>query len=242
MVGAVLLGEIEELASRFEGQPPQAVLEWVLGAYGDQVCLACSFGAEDMVLVDMACRIRPWVHVFYLDTGLLFDQTLEVIREVEKRYPLRLWRVVPELTLAEQAGRYGDRLWLRDPNQCCRLRKVEPLRRFLQGYDAWITGIRREQAPTRASARPVEWDATFGKVKVNPLVGWRWGDVWAYIRRQRVPHNPLHHQGFPSVGCLPCTTPVRPGEHPRAGRWRGLEKTECGLHLPRPTPVPAPAT
>lgn len=235
-MGAVALGHIEELAARFEQEPPEAVLRWAFETYGDRVCLACSFGAEDMVLLDMACRLHPGVQVFYLDTGLLFPQTLQLIREASQRYPMRLCPVLPELDLEEQARCHGERLWQRDPHRCCQLRKVEPLRRFLQGYEAWITGIRREQAPTRAAARPVEWDSLFGLVKVNPLVRWGWDDVWEYIRRHRVPHNPLHHQGFPSIGCQPCTTPVRPGEHPRAGRWRGLEKTECGLHLPAATP------
>ena len=233
-LGGLTLDQLQSLACRFEGQSPQAVLRWACDTFGDGLCLACSFGVEDMVLLDMVCRIREGVHVFYLDTGLLFEETYRLAEEAARRFPIRLHRVLPELSLEEQARQHGPQLWRSDPDRCCRLRKVEPLRRFLAGYQAWVTGIRREQAFTRSAARPVEWDGAFHLVKVSPLVAWTWQDVWAYVRHHRVPHNPLHHQGYPSIGCQPCTAPVAPGEHPRAGRWRGLEKTECGLHAPGP--------
>lgn len=143
---------------------------------------------------------------------------------------MRIIRVEPVVSLDEQAAAYGPALWSREPDRCCALRKVEPLRRFLQGYRAWITGLRRQQSPTRAGTRPVEWDQRFGLVKVNPLFRWSRDEVWRYIRDHDVPYNPLHDRGYPSIGCWPCTTPVAPGEDERAGRWRGFHKTECGLH------------
>lgn len=223
--------EVELAARDLAGRPPQDVLRWALETFGpDGIALACSFGAEDVVLVDMASRIRPGVRVFYLDTDLLFPETYETRDRVAARYDVRLERVRPALSLAEQAGRHGDALWARDPDTCCRVRKVEPLRGVLAGLEAWVTGIRREQSPTRASAAEVEWDHRFGLVKVNPLARWTWDEVWGYIRAHDVPYNPLHDRGYPSIGCMPCTRPVRPGEDPRAGRWPGFAKTECGLH------------
>ncbi|MBX6350199.1 MAG: phosphoadenylyl-sulfate reductase [Clostridia bacterium] len=223
-------GALALLSRRFEEAPPEEIVRWAVETFHPRIALACSFGAEDVALVDMAARVREGVRVFYLDTGLHFPETYDVRDRIRARYPIELIRVAPALTVAEQAEIHGPELWRRDPDACCRMRKVEPLRAFLKGYDAWITGIRREQAPTRAAARPVEWDAKFGLVKVNPLVRWRAGDVWAYVLAHDVPYNPLHDQGYPSIGCMPCTTPVAPGEDPRSGRWRGAGKTECGLH------------
>lgn len=222
--------ELEALARRLEGEAPQRVLAWARETFPDGLCLACSFGAEDMVLLDMAARICPGLDVFYLDTGLFFPETYRLAEQAARRYPLRFHRVLPRLTLDEQARRFGEALWSREPDRCCFLRKVEPLRAFLGHYQAWITGIRRDQSPGRRLARAVQWDPNFGLVKVNPLVSWSVRDVWQYIREHEVPYNPLHDRGYPSIGCSPCTTPVRPGEAPRAGRWRGFDKTECGLH------------
>ncbi|HEY8498346.1 MAG TPA: phosphoadenylyl-sulfate reductase [Limnochordales bacterium] len=230
--GAAIRARLAEVADRLETASPEAVLAWALETYGERVCLACSFGAEDMVLLDMGARMRPGLHVFYLDTGLLFQETYRLIQQAAALYPIRLIRVLPLLSLDEQARQHGEALWSRDPDLCCRLRKVEPLRRFLQGYGAWITGLRRQQSPLRAGTRPVEWDARFGLAKVNPLFRWSRDDVWRYIREHQVPYNPLHDRGYPSIGCRPCTTPVAPGEDERAGRWRGFGKTECGLHRP----------
>lgn len=225
-----LPGELAALAPSLERAGAEQTLRWAFDTFGPQICLACSFGAEDMVLLHMSSHLRPGLDVFYLDTGLLFEETYRLIEEASRRYPVRILRVAPRLTLDEQAARFGEALWRRDPDRCCTLRKVEPLREFLAGYRAWITGVRRQQATTRAGTRAVEWDGRFGLVKVNPLVAWSREQVWQYIREQRVPYNPLHDRGYPSLGCRPCTTPVAPGEDERAGRWRGFPKTECGLH------------
>lgn len=216
-----------------ESKRPQDVLEAALGRFGRKIVLACSFGAEDVVLVDMIHRIEPSVPLFYLDTDFLFPETYEVRDRVIERYglkPEQVLQVKSLLTPAQQDASHGPALWSRDPDRCCRLRKVEPLTRVLKEFDAWITGIRREQSPTRAGAGLVEWDAKFGLVKVNPLAAWSWADVWTYIQIYEVPYNKLHDQNYPSIGCTHCTAPVMPGEDPRAGRWKNTGKSECGLH------------
>lgn len=220
---------IAEAAERFEGESPEALLEWAVKTFPN-LTLACSFGAEDVVLVDMLHKISPETDVFYLDTDLHFRETYETRDRLEARYGKTFIRIKPKLTLEEQARQHGDELWKRDPNACCNIRKVQPLTEVLSRYDAWITGIRRDQAPTRANAKKVEYDVKFGLVKFNPLANWTSDDVWAYIRRENLDYNPLHDRSYPSIGCEPCTRPVAPGEDPRAGRWSGFDKTECGLH------------
>ncbi|MGQ7279548.1 phosphoadenylyl-sulfate reductase [Brevibacillus thermoruber] len=222
--------ELNLTACQLENGRPEDALAWAVEQFGGRVALASSFGAEDVVLIDMLHKLAPATPVFYLDTGLHFPETYAVRDRLRERYGIEFIRVLPKLTLAEQAEQYGDNLWEREPNLCCGLRKVEPLGGFLAGYDAWITGIRREQAPTRARAKKAEWDEKFQLVKVNPLADWSREQVWQYIREHGVPYNPLHDRNYPSIGCRVCTRPVRPGEDPRAGRWSGFDKTECGLH------------
>ena len=225
--------EIAEWNQSLEGQSPQKTLEMALERYSPRVILACSFGAEDVVLVDMMLRINPRSVLFYLDTDFLFTETHAVRDRIIKHYQLQDDQVIQmksALSPTEQASQHGEGLWLRNPDQCCQLRKIEPLTRILQQYAAWITGIRRDQSPTRANAGHVEWDAKFGLVKFNPLASWSWEQVWEYIRAQNVPYNELHDQHFPSIGCTHCTAPVMPGDDPRSGRWSSSAKTECGLH------------
>ncbi len=208
------------------------ILEWAIRKFGEKLTLACSFGAEDVVLVDALQRIPGGkkVDIFYLDTDLHFPETYETRDRLEERYGIRFKRVTPDLTLDEQQASYGPALWRQDPNRCCYLRKVQPLEKTLSEYDAWMTGIRREQSPTRRKAQIVEVDQRFLLTKVNPLVHWTSEDVWAYIRERDVPYNPLHDERYPSIGCAPCTRPVHEGEDLRSGRWSGFQKTECGLH------------
>lgn len=220
---------IREAAERFEDESPEALLEWATTKF-PKLTLACSFGAEDVVLVDMLQKISPETDIFYLDTDFHFKETYETRDRLAAHYGIQFTRMSPLLTPEEQAAEHGDELWKRDPNACCNIRKVEPLTRHLAKWDAWITGIRRDQAPTRANARKVEYDGKFGLVKFNPLASWTSDDVWAYIRANDVIYNPLHDQNYPSIGCHYCTRQVMPGEDPRAGRWSGSEKTECGLH------------
>lgn len=223
---------LQALSQSFETQSPQDVLRAVIARYPNLV-LACSFGAEDVVLVDMLHKINPDVPLFYLDTNFLFPETYETRNRIIAHYGLRPAQVVqvtPLLTPERQAAAHGDRLWERSPDQCCQIRKVEPLTRVLSQYDAWITGIRREQSPTRAHAGMIEWDQKFALVKVNPLARWTWSDVWTYIKIYEVPYNVLHDRNYPSIGCTYCTAPVADGDDPRAGRWKNFGKTECGLH------------
>jgi len=227
--------EVAELAAQnavFErrGGPAEDVVAWVAERYRPEVVLACSFGLEDCLLVDMLSRHAPDVQVFYLDTQLLFPETYATRDALIRRYGIAPLRILPRLDPEEQAEAFGPALWAREPDLCCRMRKVQPLRLALAGRRAWITGVRREQAVTRASAPLVEWDAKFGLAKASPLALWSSADVWRYVHEHEVPYNPLHDQGFPSIGCWPCTRAVRPGEDPRAGRWAGQAKTECGLH------------
>lgn len=220
---------VREAAERFENESPEALLEWATKKF-PKVTLACSFGAEDVVLVDMLQKISPETNIFYLDTDFHFKETYETRDRLAERYGISFTRVSPLLTPEQQAAEHGDELWKRDPNACCNIRKVEPLTRHLAKWDAWITGIRRDQAPTRANAKKVEYDSKFGLIKFNPLASWTSDDVWAYIRANDVIYNPLHDQNYPSIGCHYCTRQVMPGEDPRAGRWSGTDKIECGLH------------
>ena len=225
--------ELKTVGQRFEGQSPEAILAYALDRYFPGIVLACSFGAEDVALVDMMYRINPKASLFYLDTDFLFAETYQVRDRIAAKYRLassQMIQVKSEFTPEEQAVRFGERLWVHHPDQCCQLRKVDPLTKILKNYAAWITGIRRDQAPTRAHAGLIEWDAKFGLVKCNPLAAWSQDDVWAYIKKHEVPYNPLHDQHYPSIGCTHCTGPVRPGDDPRSGRWGTMDKTECGLH------------
>jgi phosphoadenosine phosphosulfate reductase len=220
-----------------EGRGPEEILSWAARHFAPRLTFATGFGAEGCVLIDMIGRLGLPIDVFTLDTGLLFPETYELWRRLEKKYGITIRSVRPAQSVAEQARTEGDRLWEREPDRCCALRKVEPLRQALNGFDAWITAIRRDQTADRARAGVVERDERFGLVKVNPLVTWTSADVSAYVAENGVPVNPLHQEGYPSVGCLPCTSRVLPGEDPRAGRWRGNSKTECGLHSRSPKAV-----
>ena len=198
--------------------------------FAPRLVMATAFGVEGCVLIDIIGRNQLAVDIFTLDTGLFFEETYSLWSKLEKRYGLRVRGVQPELSLSEQASRFGDALWERDADRCCELRKVLPLRAALKGAEAWISALRRDQTPERAKAPLVGLDEKFGLVKVNPLVEWTNRDVWEYVKEHDVPFNPLHEQSYPSIGCMPCTSPVRLGEDPRAGRWRGSAKTECGIH------------
>jgi len=208
------------------------VLDWAFASYPNEIVLAASFGGTSgMVLVDMLARSRRNVPVYYLDTGLLFDQTIALVERVRERYGIEPIAVRPELDLEAQARLHGDALWLRDPDACCALRKVGPNRAFLAKYKAWITGLRRDQSPTRAGAKFVEWDPD-GRAKISPLVDWTEEEVRAYLREHDVPYNELLDRGYTSIGCKPCTRYPSEADDPRSGRWVNFDKTECGLHVP----------
>jgi phosphoadenylyl-sulfate reductase (thioredoxin) len=195
---------------------------------------ATSLGIEDCVVTDMIARQGLPIDLFTLDTQLLFPETYALWERIEKRYGVTIKAVRPARNVEEQAADEGPSLWERKPDRCCDLRKMQPLRATLANYDAWMTAIRRDQTPDRANAPVVGWDGRFGLIKVNPLVRWTFPEVRAYVADHDVPYNPLHDQNYPSIGCVPCTSQVMPGEDPRSGRWRGQEKTECGLHMLKP--------
>jgi len=223
--------QLDRVAQGLKDAHPLDIVKWGVEQLGARnITLACSFGYEDVALVDMLMKVNPAVDIFYLDTDLHFEETYQVRDRLSERYGIDFIRVSPSLTLEEQRETYGEELWKKDPNLCCKLRKVEPLKKFLKPYQGWITGIRREQSVTRAHTEVVEWDSAFKMVKINPLAYWTTKQVWNYIYENKIPYNPLHDQNYPSIGCAPCTRPVKPGEDPRAGRWAGTDKTECGLH------------
>ena len=221
-------------SAHLEGHSAEDILGWAADRFAPRLTFATGFGMEGCVIIDLIGRASLPVDLFTLDTGLLFAESYEVWKRLEERYGRTIRAVRPEYSVEDQARLDGPELWGRDPDRCCDLRKMQPLRATLASFDAWISAIRRDQTPERADAPVVAWDGRFGLVKVNPLVSWTFDDVRAYVRRYDVPYNALHDQGYPSIGCWPCTTPVAPGEDPRAGRWRGREKKECGLHIRPP--------
>ncbi|URN96225.1 MAG: phosphoadenylyl-sulfate reductase [Candidatus Pristimantibacillus lignocellulolyticus] len=217
-------------AVELENATPEEIIKYAVETFPN-ITFACSFGAEDVVLVDMLQKVSPKTDIFYLDTDFHFKETYETRDRMVEHYPgIPFVRVSPKITPEEQAELHGAELWKTDATGCCNIRKVEPLTRVLSQYEAWITGIRRDQAPTRANAKKIEYDTKFGLVKFNPIADWTTEDVWEYIRSNNVIYNPLHDNHYPSIGCEYCTRQVMPGEDPRAGRWSGQEKTECGLH------------
>lgn len=221
-----------------QGRPAEEVLAWAIRAFRPRIALASSFGVEDAALIDIWWRIDPAVRVFTLDTGRLPEETYEVMDRIRERYGIAIATYCPEAAAVEaltrERGFYSFRRSVAERKTCCGIRKVEPLGRALAGLDAWVTGLRREQAETRTAVRQVERDpAHGGMIKINPLVEWTTDEVWQYVRAHDVPYNRLHDRGYPSIGCAPCTRAIRPGEDLRAGRWwwERPESKECGLHI-----------
>jgi phosphoadenosine phosphosulfate reductase len=230
--------KLDDVAKQLEDKSAEDVLRWAVDRFHPRIAFASSFGAEDVVIIDMLMKIRKDVRIFTLDTGRLNQETYDVIDAIRDRYNVSIEVYFPDTREVEEMVRkYGMNLFYHSVELrklCCEIRKVRPLNRALQGLDAWITGLRREQADTRASIAKVEIDAQHNNiVKVNPLADWTWDMVWDYIRKNNVPYNRLHDMGYPSIGCEPCTRAVKPGEHFRAGRWWWEQDAykECGLHV-----------
>ncbi|HEU4424087.1 MAG TPA: phosphoadenylyl-sulfate reductase [Pilimelia sp.] len=225
--------ELRELATeagrKLEGARAEEIVRWAAESFGEKFCVTSSFA--DAVLVHVVSRVFPGVDVVFLDTGLHFPETLRIRDQVAATMPVNIRSIRPRLTVGQQDGLYGPRLFNRDPDQCCALRKVEPLERALGDYDAWAAGLRRDESPTRANTPVVQFEPSRGKVKVNPLAAWTQADVDGYISRYDIPVNPLIKLGYASVGCWPCTRRTKAGEDPRAGRWPLFDKTECGIHV-----------
>jgi len=232
--GQLQVAQVQAVA---EAWSPQHVLSWAFRMFGKKVAISSAFGVEGMVLIDMASRISKNFRLFTIDTEFLFAETYNLMDRIEEKYGITIERVYSTLSPEEQQRVHGEALWTSNPDLCCNLRKVEPLRRKLDELSAWITSIRRDQTSVRSGAKRIEWDAKFGLVKVNPIVDWTSKQVWRYIHDHDVPYNALHDQDYPSIGCTHCTRAVRPGEDPRAGRWPGFNKTECGLHIIEPLPA-----
>jgi len=214
----------------FEAMTAEELISWTHQYFWPRVCVTCSWQKQSSVLVHMVSELGLDTDVVELDTHLFFRESYETRERLVKRYGLQLIR--PDvITIAEQHKQKGPNLWERDPDRCCHIRKVEPLIEALAPYDAWVSGIRREQSPSRANARKVERSDRYGVWKIQPLADWSEEDVWSYIAANDIPFNPLHDVGYRSIGCMPCTRPTRPDEEERAGRWAGSDKLECGIHL-----------
>ncbi len=225
------LDQLPPIAARMETRTPQEILRWAADAYGPKLAMATGFGAEGCALIAMLSEITPDVYLFNLDTGYQFPETLDTRDRLIAKYGLPIHLVRAEQTVAEMEAANGGPLYDDQPDRCCHIRKVVPLASAIQGYDAWVSAIRRDQTPDRAAQPIVGWDKKFQLVKVNPLANWTKKDVWDYILKNEVPYNPLHDLGYPSVGCWPCTRAVGAGDDDRAGRWAGTAKKECGLHV-----------
>lgn len=218
-----------------EDSAPEALVAWALARFAHQrLIVTTQFGMEGCALIDMCARTGRPLQVIYLDTRFFFPETYALRDRMIERYPnLSFVDAGTDLSPEEQAARCGPELWKSDPDLCCRLRKVEPMRAVMKGADVWLTAVRRSQSATRANLRVVEWDWKFQVLKVNPLASWSREDVWRYITAQKVPYNALHERGYPTIGCTHCTQPVEGAgvtDYTRSGRWNGTEKTECGLH------------
>jgi phosphoadenosine phosphosulfate reductase len=222
---------LQALNETFARQPAQDLVAWALASFAPDIALGTGFGPSGIVIMHMVATLRPDTTIFYLDTGALFIRTYQLCHTLETQLGITLTPVRSDMSLEKQAAVYGSALWQRDPDLCCHLRKVQPLRHFLAGKQAWITGVRRDQTETRANVQLLEWNHSNEVVKINPLAFWSESQVWSYIDEHKLPYNPLHDQGYPTLGCVPCTSRVSADEDSRAGRWRGHEKLECGLHF-----------
>lgn len=226
---------IPALQAQFEHDYPQDILRWASHTFGDQLAIVTSFQPTGIVTLHMLSQIAPHTPVLTLDTGLLFPESYTLMDELETRLKLNLKRVRSTLTLPQQNAEYGEALWERDPDLCCHLRKVVPLGQALEGYAAWITGLRRDQSKSRSNTPILACDERYHRLKLSPLATWTERMVWDYLYAYDLPYNPLHDKGYPSIGCWTCTQAVNHADgYSRSGRWSQSEKTECGIHLSQP--------
>ena len=225
-----LLDDLRRKSEELETASPQEILRWAVERFAPRLTMATAFGPEGMVILHMFAEIAPDTPIFNLDTGYQFPETLELRERVKQRYGIEVEFKQPELSVQEYERLHGGPLYKTKPDQCCAERKIRVLHEAVRGMHAWASGIRRDQSPDRAKAAIVGWDKKFGLVKVSPLANWTKKEVWKMIVDHDIPYNPLHDQGYTSVGCWPCTRAVMFGEDERAGRWSGFAKTECGLH------------
>lgn len=222
---------LQQLNDRFNEADPDDVLKWGFEHFGKDMVLGTGFGPAGVYLIDRIVTMGLPIPIFYLDTQLLFDETYTLRDRLEKRYDISITQVLPELSPDEQAEKHGEKLWEKNPDNCCYMRKVLPLQNYLSDKKAWTTGVRRNQSETREKTGIIEWDPVNEVVKINPLATWTNEQVWEYIRERNLPYNPLHDDGYPSIGCIPCTQPASNEEDERSGRWQDMDKTECGIHI-----------
>jgi len=229
------LNNIESLNARFEKANTEEILHWAWDTFGKRASIGTSFQGAGLVMIDLAQKNKIPLSVFTLDTGLLFPETVELKKRLESFFGITIESLEPQHTVEKQAELKGAELWKRDPDTCCTLRKVEPLQKKLENLDCWITGLRRQQSDTRSDIGIIElyeFDSIRNReiAKLNPMANWKKEDVWDYLKKNKIPYNPLHDQGYRSIGCVPCTSKTTGGENERAGRWTGFNKTECGIH------------
>lgn len=224
--------DIAVMNENFNDADPGVLLEWACNEFQQKVVLGTGFGPSGVVLMHHLYKSEIPIRVFCLDTGLLFTQTYELWKKLERRFNITIEKVSPILTLEGQKSKYGDKLWESDADRCCHIRKVLPLRKYLANKAAWVTGLRRSQSEFRGTIDKIEWDPTNKVVKINPLADWSQENVWWYIKEYDLPYNSLHDDGFPSIGCIPCTSKASDERDERSGRWKNSAKTECGIHLP----------
>lgn len=224
------LAELQRESERLESAAPGQILRWAVDRFAPKFTMATAFGPEGMAIIHLLAEIAPETPIFNLETGYQFEETLRLREQVKQRYGIEVEFRYPDTTVAEYEAYHGGPLYRTDPNQCCFDRKIKVLHAAAKGQHAWASAIRRDQSADRARAPIVGWDRKFQLVKVSPLANWTKKEVWSLITAHNIPYNPLHDQGYPSVGCRPCTRSVLAGEDERAGRWSGFQKTECGLH------------
>ncbi len=234
--------EARALDAQFQGQPTEKILEWAWGRFGARAAIGTSFQGAGLVMIHLAKLNGFAFPVFTLDTGLLFPETLALKMRLEEFFGLAIESLEPDLTVQEQADINGPELWKQNPDLCCTIRKVMPLRDKLSDLDCWITGLRRQQSDTRSQIGIIElyaFEEASGRdiVKLNPMANWAREDVWKYLKSHGIPYNPLHDQGYGSIGCQPCTRRIKDGDNERAGRWTGFNKVECGIHTFMPKKV-----
>lgn len=219
------------LNHNYKDASPDIILQWAVKNFGQKAVMGTGFGSSGILLLHQIYLNNLGIPVFYIDTDLLFGETYKLKRRLEERFEIPFKRVATDVSLEEQEDEYLPELWRNNPNKCCLIRKVLPLKSYLSDKKAWITGVRKQQAESRNQTKIFEWDPLNEVLKINPLAEWTSREVWDYLKINELPYNPLHDHGFPSIGCVPCTDEVKPGEHERAGRWRQKEKVECGIHV-----------
>lgn len=224
------LADLAAQSERLESATPDEIVAWAADRFGNGLTMATAFGPEGCLILSILAKVAPKTYVFNLDTGYQFQATLDLRDRIAHRYGIEVEMLRPELSVPEYEALHGGPLYQTNPNQCCLDRKIKVIRRGLAGRTAWMSGIRRDQSPDRARAAIVGWDAKFQLVKISPLANYTNKDVWRRIVAEQIPYNPMHDQGYPSIGCWPCTKAVVAGDSERAGRWSGTAKTECGLH------------